>query len=65
MLVLTRKVKERLYIGNDIVITVVAVRDGRTVQLGIDAPKHVQIEREEVRQRTVEEYKEKRDGQSS
>jgi carbon storage regulator len=65
MLVLTRKVSERIYVGDDIVITVVAVRDGHTVQLGIDAPKYIQIEREEVRQRTVEEYKEKRDGQSS
>ena len=65
MLVLTRKINERIHIGDDIVITVVAVRDGHTVQLGIDAPKYVQIEREEVRQRNVKEYLEKRDGQNS
>jgi carbon storage regulator len=62
MLVLTRKINERIHIGDDIVITVVAVRDGHTVQLGIDAPKYVQIEREEVRQKAMKEYKEKHSG---
>ena len=65
MLVLTRKVNERIHVGDDIVITVVAVRDGHTVQLGIDAPKYIQIEREEVRERTVKDYLEERDGRSS
>ena len=64
MLVLSRKVSERIHVGDDIVITVVAVRDGQTVQLGIDAPKYVQIEREEVRQRTIKEHKERRNDNS-
>ncbi|NKX51225.1 carbon storage regulator [Arthrobacter deserti] len=47
MLVLTRKPGERILIGEDIVITVLdARRDG--VRLGIEAPKGVKIQRDEV-----------------
>lgn len=62
MLVLTRKVNERIHIGDDIIVTVVSVRDGHTVQIGIEAPKYIQIEREEVRQKTLKNYMEKHDG---
>lgn len=47
MLVLTRKVGERTYIGKDIVVTIVQVDHGK-VRIGIDAPKDVTIVREEV-----------------
>lgn len=47
MLVLSRRVGERLVIGDDIVVTVIEVRsDG--VRLGIDAPRHVRVHRAEV-----------------
>jgi carbon storage regulator len=47
VLVLTRKPGERILIGDDIVITVLdARRDG--VRLGIEAPKGVKIQRDEV-----------------
>ena len=47
MLVLSRRVGERLMIGDDIVITVIEVRsDG--VRLGIDAPRDVRVHRAEV-----------------
>lgn len=47
MLVLSRRVGERVMIGDDIVITVVEVRsDG--VRLGIDAPRSVRVNRAEV-----------------
>lgn len=47
MLVLSRRVGERLVIGNDIVVTVLDVRsDG--VRLGIDAPRDVKITRAEI-----------------
>jgi carbon storage regulator len=42
MLVLTRKVGERLRIGTDIVVTVLKV-DRFGVQLGIEGPAHVQV----------------------
>lgn len=47
MLVLTRKVSQRIVIGKDITITVVRV-DGNKVRIGIDAPSDVAIFREEV-----------------
>ncbi|MBF4600771.1 carbon storage regulator CsrA [Frigoribacterium sp. VKM Ac-1396] len=47
MLVLTRKVGERIVIGDDIVITVLDSR-GDGVRIGIDAPRGVKIQREEV-----------------
>ncbi|MBX6314565.1 MAG: carbon storage regulator CsrA [Isosphaeraceae bacterium] len=50
MLVLTRKVGERIYIGDQIVVTVVRIQ-GDKVRLGIDAPEQVVIRREEVYQR--------------
>ena len=47
MLVLTRKVGERILVGDDIVITVLDAR-GDGVRIGIDAPRGVKIQREEV-----------------
>jgi carbon storage regulator len=49
MLVLSRKECEAVHIGPDIVITVVRLGRGR-VQLGIDAPPHVRIRRDEIAQ---------------
>ena len=47
MLVLSRRVGERLMIGDDIVVTVIEVR-GDGVRLGIDAPREVRVHRAEV-----------------
>lgn len=47
MLALSRRVGERITIGDDIVITVVSV-SGNQVRLGISAPRHVQVLREEI-----------------
>ena len=47
MLVLTRKTGERILIGDDIVITILDGR-GDGIRIGIDAPKGVKIQREEV-----------------
>lgn len=47
MLVLTRKKDEGIVIGGNVTIKVLAVEDGR-IKLGIDAPKDVEILREEV-----------------
>lgn len=48
MLVLQRKVGERICIGDDITVTVVDVKGGR-VRLGLVAPASVHIDREEVK----------------
>ncbi len=48
MLVLSRKHGQRILIGDDIVITVVAISTDNKVRIGIDAPRDVLILREEV-----------------
>ncbi|CAM5431523.1 carbon storage regulator CsrA [Leifsonia shinshuensis] len=47
MLVLTRKAGERVLIGDDIVVTILDVR-GDGVRIGIDAPRGIRIQRDEV-----------------
>jgi carbon storage regulator len=47
MLVLTRKLMEKLYIGDDICVTVVRLEGGQ-VRLGIDAPREVAVVRAEL-----------------
>lgn len=56
MLVLTRRVGETLIIGDNIKLTIVGVKSGQ-VRVGIDAPKEVQIQREELLLRKQEEKK--------
>jgi carbon storage regulator len=47
MLVLTRKLKESIMIGDDIEISVLTI-EGDQVKLGINAPKNVDIHRKEI-----------------
>jgi carbon storage regulator len=47
MLVLTRKTREKLIIGDEIVLTVLEVQ-GNRVRLGIDAPPDIRIIRSEL-----------------
>lgn len=48
MLVLTRSVGERLMInGGEITLNVLEVK-GNQVRLGIDAPRHISVHREEI-----------------
>jgi len=47
MLVLARKVNERIKIGDDIELTIVSI-SGDIVRIGIDAPKGLKILRNEV-----------------
>lgn len=47
MLIITRKLGERITIGDDIVVSLLDIKGGQ-VRIGIDAPKHVSIHREEI-----------------
>ncbi len=47
MLILTRKEGETITIGEDIQVKVLSVQ-GNKVRLGIDAPREVSVNREEV-----------------
>ena len=50
MLILTRKSGERITIGDDIVITVLEIKGGQ-VRLGVEAPREVEVHREEIYKR--------------
>jgi carbon storage regulator len=47
MLVLSRKVGERIMIGPNVAVTVIEIQGDR-VRLGFDAPHHIPIHRQEV-----------------
>lgn len=46
MLVLTRKVNETIRISDNITVKIIRVK-GSQVQIGIDAPVHIRIERQD------------------
>lgn len=48
MLCLTRKVGQTIIIGDDIEVTISGVQDGQ-VRLAISAPKHIAVDRAEIR----------------
>lgn len=53
MLVLSRRERERIKLGDSIVVTVVRVA-GDKVRLGIEAPPHVLVLRDELEPRAVD-----------
>ncbi len=54
MLILTRKLGERIAIGDEVTITLLEIK-GSQVKLGIEAPKSISIHRQEVYERIREE----------
>mgnify|MGYP003928112773 CR=1 FL=1 len=47
MLIFTRRIGEFIRIGDDIRVQVIEIK-GRQVRLGIEAPSHISVHREEV-----------------
>jgi carbon storage regulator len=47
MLILSRKVDEKIMIGEDISVSIIEIR-GDQVRIGVDAPKAVKVFRQEV-----------------
>jgi len=56
MLALTRKVGERIVIGDNVVITIVNIQ-GENIRVAIDAPKDIKIYRGELYDSIVQENK--------
>ena len=52
MLVLTRKVGERIQLGDNITVTLVKIH-GNTVRLGIEAPPEMSVARQELIQQEL------------
>jgi carbon storage regulator CsrA len=52
MLVLTRKLQERIYIGDNITVTILRVK-GQQVRIGIEAPRDVRVIRGELPPNTI------------
>ena len=59
MLILTRRVGEKLMIGDDISVTILGVK-GNQVRIGVHAPSDVSIHREEIYDRIQEEERDLR-----
>lgn len=54
MLILTRRPDETVVIGNDIRVRVMGV-NGNQVRIGIEAPKNIEVDREEIHERKQQE----------
>ena len=54
MLILTRRIGESVKINEDITVTVLGIK-GNQIRIGIDAPRHVSVHREEIYQRMKKE----------
>ncbi|MGL4993912.1 MAG: carbon storage regulator CsrA [Bacteroidales bacterium] len=48
MLVLNRRVGEKLIIGGNIEVTILAIKGGQ-IRVGIEAPKEISVIREEIK----------------
>lgn len=51
MLILTRKKGETICIGHDVTVTILDIKGGAQIRIGIQAPKEVSIDRAEIRAR--------------
>jgi carbon storage regulator len=47
MLILSRKVNEKILIGDDITISIIEIK-GDQIRIGVDAPRHIRVFRQEV-----------------
>jgi len=58
MLILTRKIGETIVIGDHVTVTVLGIKSSQ-VRMGINAPKEVEVHREEIYQRIQNDKQQK------
>lgn len=54
ILILTRRIGEKLVMDNDIEVVILGMK-GNQVRLGIKAPKHIVVDRQEIHERKIKE----------
>jgi len=54
VLILTRKLGESIRIGDEVQVTVLSVQ-GNSVKIGVNAPRHLSVHRQEIYDRIVDE----------
>ena len=54
MLVLTRKVKESITIGNNITVSILEIK-GNQIRLGVEAPRDIPVNRTEIYESIIQE----------
>jgi carbon storage regulator len=59
MLILTRRIGEKLIVGGNVTVTVLSIR-GNQIRMGIDAPREVKVHREEIYQKIQAEQAERK-----
>ena len=55
MLILSRRVRESVMIGDDVTITILGLKGGQ-VRIGVNAPRSVAVHREEIYERIKREH---------
>jgi carbon storage regulator len=54
VLVLTRRIGEKIVIGDNVTVTILGAK-GNHIRIGIEAPRDIQVNREEIFQRILKE----------
>ncbi|MEN8207107.1 MAG: carbon storage regulator CsrA [Pseudomonadota bacterium] len=54
MLILTRRMNETLMVGDDVKVTVLSI-NGNQVRIGVQAPRHIPVHRQEIYEKIKKE----------